>query len=141
MSRYGNKHGLNGRNFRRQHQTPLVAVRHYYCPYKPCRYTPRSRITVLSYAVFIQELHIEGFCKVLPQIMRSTCLQTFTVKHHRFHSVGCNCACKLFLFGLFARKYGNCKNVFGKIFINVKHLQSFGNRFFFGCMHGMPFLP
>src|SRR5271165_4585407 len=67
-----------------------------------CACSPASRPCVLHHFVSILKLYTKALGKILPEIMGSSCLQSFTVAHQRFDSIGAQCARELLTLALTA---------------------------------------
>ena len=73
--------------------------------------------------------------------MRSSRLQSTSILHHGFDTVGFFRSCKTFVGGFFTSQYGYSHKLFGKSGVNFQHLFRLKNRFFTTCVGGVSFLP
>ena len=108
---------------------------------KTGRNTPGSRIGIFRLTLIVDKGNISRFGKILPQKMRCSGLQGFTVLHHGFHAVGINGSGEFFMFRLAADQHRHCQRVFAQIAISLQHALGFLFGFGGVGMSRMPFLP
>ncbi|MPM68296.1 hypothetical protein SDC9_115227 [bioreactor metagenome] len=141
MECYRQDNNLNRCNPRRHHQPSVISMHHYDATYQSGGYAPGGAPAVFSYPVLIKELYIKHLCKILPQIMRGSCLQSLAVMHHSFHGIGLVGSRKPFLLTLFPQYNRHGQFILCYLSVNLKHPQGFFLCFLFSCMNCMSFLP
>ena len=91
--------------------------------------------------VFISILNAERPCKTVPEIVRSSRLQSHSVMHKRLYAIRRFRACEFIAFGLSAADNGHSQRLFAEIGVNVKHSFRFRYCLFRGRVRRMSFLP
>ena len=136
-----NNHHLYGSQFRRQHQTVVVAVGHNEGTHQAGRNAPRSCPYIFEFVVFVDELHVERLGEILPEEMRRTRLQGFPVLHHGLDGIGIEGAGKPLVsrFHTLDNRHGH--EILGKVGIDIEHTTSLGLGLLASSMCGVPLLP
>ncbi len=96
---------------------------------------------MLLLLVAAEELDVEGFGKVLAQVVTGAGLQRLGVLHERFDAVGGVGTGEFFAFGLGALDDWDRQNLFGEGGVDVEHAQRFLLRLLGGLVGGVTFLP
>ena len=91
--------------------------------------------------VFAQEADVLRFGEVLAQEVGGAGLQGFLVLHHGFNTQRFEGAGEAFVFGLGALDDGHGHDGLGEVGVDAVHLFGFFNRFGFGGVGGVAFLP
>ena len=114
---------------------------HNNSPDQACADPPGGCPNILQLSFFVLIFHVKCFGEILPQIVRSTGLQSFAILHHCLNGVGVQGAGKFFGFAFTPRNNGNGQIFFGKSFVNIQNTHGFFFGFFKSGMGRVTFLP
>src|SRR4029453_15366932 len=93
------------------------------------------------FAFAVLKLNAARAREVLPEKMRSACLDRLAVLHDRFNRHRLHRAWKFFALRFFPRKNGNGAMIARKRFVNTEHTLRLLARFRFGLVNSVPLLP
>ena len=105
------------------------------------RQPPRRTPYVFKFVLFREELHLERFGKILPQKVRCTGLEGFSVLHHSLDAQRIVGPGKAFVSGFGAADHGHGHPLFGEGGVDFQHLPGFGLCFLGGGVGGVALLP
>ena len=110
-------------------------------PHKSGRDTPRACPYVIQDSFFVGKLYFEGLGKILPQEVRCTSLQSFSILHEGFYTISIISPSKAFTLSFMSTNHRDTHIFFYKGSIYIVHFLGFFHSFLTCGMGGMSFLP
>src|SRR6056300_1281710 len=132
---------MGGSHFGWNYETIIICMGHDHSPDQTGGYPPGCRPAKLFLPFNTLKLDTTGLGKVLSEEMRCSCLQGFTVLHHRLDTQGAFRTRETLRLGLFSAKHRHGEPVLSKIRIQFENQTGFLHRFLRRCMNSMPLLP
>ena len=105
---------MNRCQFWWQYQPFIVAVCHNQSTHQSRRNAPASSPNVFQFTFLALKFHIKGLGKILSQKMTCSHLQSLTILHHSFDTIGIIGTSKAFFFGFYAFDHRHSHKGFGK---------------------------
>ena len=136
-----NDNYLDRSQFRRQHQTIVVRVRHDERTHQAGRNAPRSGPYILQLVVLVDELHVEALGEVLSQEVAGTTLERLAILHHSLDGVSVLSTSEALSLALHTLDHRHSHIVLCKVGIYIQHLLSLCNCLFLSGMRRVAFLP
>ena len=112
-------HRLYRCDFRRQHESWIVAVDHNDRPDNTCGHAPWCLMDILQFVVLIGILDIKRFSKSIPEVMACPWLKSFSVMHQCFDRISGIGPCKLFFLRLLSFDNRNCQVLLAEVRIHI----------------------
>ena len=138
---HGQDDDLDGRDFRGQDQTVVVAVGHDHRTDHASGGAPGGLERILQLVVPAGEGHAIGAGELIAKVVGGGALEGLAVLHHALHGVGGLRAGELLLLGLAAAHHGDGQHVFIEIGVAVELLLGFRLGLLGGLMDGVALLP
>ena len=126
---------------RRQHESVVIRVRHDERADEPGANTPTGRPRIFLAAGATGEVDVRRFGEVLPEEVTGAGLDGFAILDHGFDAQRLLRAREALALALLAFDDGNGEVVAHEGLIHVEHLRRLVERFVFGLVSGVPFLP
>ena len=104
-------------------------------------YAPRGCPSIFGLVLLVEELHLEGFTKVLSEEVTGSALQSLTILHHSFDGISVECTSEALRLTLNSLNHRHCHIVLSKLCIDLEHLLSTLLSLFSCSMSRMSFLP
>ena len=118
----GNHHHLNRRQFRRQHQTVVVRMRHDKRAHQTGRNAPRGSPHVFELALLVDVLHVERLGEILAEEVRRAALQRLAVLHQRLDRKRIFGSGETLVGRLVAHHHRQRHPLFGEPLVDMNHL-------------------
>ena len=141
MLGYGNDNHLNRGNFRRKHQSGIVAVGHDDSADNSRGKAPACLEGILLRVVLVSKCDIKLAGKAVSEEMAGTGLERLFIMHHAFDGIGVYRAGELLFICLVAADDRHCQIILAEICIDFQLCQRLLSGFFFRCMKRMTLLP